>query len=172
MTDLDSARAFAKDNDYQLMAKILEDGAVSRDEYTESYGSWTSCMEDAGTVFSMPSAMWNPTSNQELIRAWTVNPPSDTKDAQAVCWNQYNFVKQEFQDQTASRTDPQLMTYVIDCIEEMGGPTTLTPAINFEELSYQSEEIIGTNPTTPIPDCVDQGIFELYPGLQGYSLAF
>jgi hypothetical protein len=154
------------------MERILEDGKVSRDEYTESFDSWSACMEKAGTVFSMPSAVWNPTSNQELIRAWTVNPPAATEAAQAVCWNQYNFIKQEFQKETAPSTDPQLMAYVIGCIAKGGGPKNLTPAVDLQKLSDESPNLADTNSNSPIPSCVSAGITSLYPGLQGYSLSF
>lgn len=172
LSDVDSALRFANTHDYKLMADILDDGKVTRDDYTESFDSWASCMGKAGTDFSMPSAMWNPTSNQELIRAWKVNPPAETKDAQAVCWNQYNFIKEEFQKETAPTTDPQLMSYVIECIQTRGGPKNLTPVVNLHELALQSSELDGTNPSTLIPPCVSDGIASLYPGLQGYSLVF
>lgn len=172
LSSVSSALQFAKDKHYELMAQILADGKVSRDEYTESFDSWSSCMEKAGTVFSMPSPIWNPTSNQELIRAWTVNPPADTEREQAVCWNQYNFIKQEFQVQTAPHTDPQLMTYVIGCIQREGGPKNLTPAVDLQKLSLESPDIADSNPNSPISSCVSDGITSLYPGLQGYSLSF
>jgi hypothetical protein len=172
LADVASAQRFAEAEHYTLMTSILQDGAVTRDEYTDSFNSWASCMQKAGAAFAMPQAMWNPTSNLELVRAWNVNPPTSTKAAQAVCWNQYNFIKDEFQKQNAPRTDPQLMSFVINCIKDKGGPQSLTPAVDLQKLGDESPDIADTNPNSPIPACVSSGISSLYPGLQGYSLAF
>ena len=145
---------------------------VTRAEYTGIFDTWAACMQKAGAVFSMPQAQWNPTSNQELIRAWNTTQPTITPAARAACQKQYDPIKREFQKQTAPRTDPQLMSYVIDCIARKGGPSDLTPADDLHALSLEAPEIADTNPDSPIPSCVSDGVASLYPGLQGYSLAF
>lgn len=166
----EAAVAFANEHGYTLMASILADGTVTRDEYAESYQHYEACAEQAGFVFESDPAEWNPVDNLSLNRDVVTPPSSEGLERFEDCNLQHTYVANEFSNTETARTDPALLSYVFDCAEAGSARLDRDGVASIVGL-VASNPALGADGGA-IPGCVSDGMKALFPEVGSYALAF
>lgn len=163
------AREFALQNGHTLMAAVLEDSTVSREEYQQVFDQWLRCREQLGWTH-LGEPIWNPTDRQNLVVDSL--PPDGQVTPELVaadnrCGAAFHYVHLLFQGSTPPETEPALLTAIEGCLE--------ANEIPFKGGGSSLFEIIGPDPANSpdfpqIEQCIRKEHERLYPDLHTWTL--
>ncbi|MGL4340597.1 MAG: hypothetical protein ACRCSP_09290 [Rhodoglobus sp.] len=169
-TTVAEGHAFAVKNSYSVMAQTLEDGVVTREEYTSAINDFINCQKELGWTYT-EEPVWNPPDNLNLIFdgvAPQTTPTAEYQAALAVCSEKIEYISYLFQTTATAFTDPPLLSYIQDCLTEK--KVAFTPGgASFAELV--GPDASNSADFEAINSCVGDGMKSLYPGM-AYSIAF
>jgi len=168
---VEEGHSYAVSHKFDLMAEILSDGAVTREEYQRAFTAKVECQTRAGWTF-VGEPVWNPSDNLMLIqegRPSEATPSAEVAAARLACTNQFEFISYTFQKETTPVMDPPLLAAVQACLTTAGVP--------FDSAATSLPGMVGTEASNgphfdAINGCVVSNIKKLYPDIPGYGLSF
>lgn len=164
--------AYAVEKGHTLMAQILEDGEISREEYQVAFDANLDCREANGWTFGHDQ-VWNPLNSLHL--EVTGSPPPESantqeyREAEALCMEKFAYINYLFQTTAVPLIDPPLHAYIEKCLTEKrvpftAGETSLVAMVGPDASNSEDFDAINS--------CVIDGIEKLYPNIPGYSISF